>query len=378
MSGRLPRGGFLAAFVSAGLLCSAAAAESKTLAELAPPDALVYAELERPAELIDLALDPGLQEALERIPPYAAFYQSQQWRQLRAVVTMLEAKLGTGWREAITSLAGGGVAAAFDPQHQGALLLIRTDDAPLLAKLHATLEELAEQDAKNKGNPSPIRRKEYRGLEAVSFGPGEMHVILGNVLAVSNKPKVLRATVDRFLSEEPTGLAASPQFRDARAKIDGDPVGWAMLQLEPLRGLPPAQQVLAPKSDNPVLPLFFGDVLENLRHSQAVTAALYLDGGRLRLRIASAHDAQAVNPALAGLFPADAQQAAPPPLRPKGTRSWPRRTRISVSSSPAGISARRCSANWRRRCRSSLPARSLAATCRCPRSSSRRLRSSSA
>lgn len=322
MSGRLGRCGVVVLIALTGLLARSGrvvAAEAKSLAELAPPGAVVYAQLDRPAELVDLALDPALQQALERIPQYAAFFESQQWRELRAVVTMLEAKLGTNWREAITSLTAGGVAAAFDAQNQAVVLLLRTGDAQRLAKLHATIEQLVEQDAANKGNPSPMRRQPYRDLEAVSFGPGEMHVILGDVLAVANKPDVLRGVVDRYLADTAEGLAATTPFRDTRAMIEGNPVGWAMVQVEPLRGLPPARQLLGLKADNPALPLFFGDLFENLRHSPAVTAALHVEGGRLALRIASPHDAQGVNPAVAGLFPTQAGDAAAPPLRPSGT-----------------------------------------------------------
>ena len=41
-------------------------------------------KLERPEVLIDLALSPQLAENLQKIDAYREFYQSQQWRQLKA------------------------------------------------------------------------------------------------------------------------------------------------------------------------------------------------------------------------------------------------------------------------------------------------------
>lgn len=254
-------------------------------AALMPPTCLVYIEITRPEALLDRVLDPTLKAHLAALPSVQKYYEGPQFAQLHMGVALLEGALQSKWEPASRSLVGGGIYFGLDPAAEAALLVIRVREPELAAKLLQTLADLAEVDAQNHGRPSPVKTAEYRGLKGWSLGPNDNHVLVGDLLLLSNKAPYLKAAVDHVLDGPgPTNLAADPQFAQARAARDPTDAAWAYVRLEALRSNPRVARVLEAKSNNVLVELLLGGVAETLKHAPYATAALQASSAGLRLR----------------------------------------------------------------------------------------------
>lgn len=263
-------------------------------AAVMPPTCIAYIEITRPEALLDRALDPALQAHLATLPSVQKYYQGSQYAQLRMGVTFLQGALQTEWEPALRSLVGGGIYLGLDPAAEAALLVIRVRQTELAAKLLQTLADLAEVDAQNRGRPSPVQTAEYRGLKGWSLGPNDHHVLVGDLLMLSNQGSYLKAAVDRVLDGPgPASLAADPHFAQARAARDAADAAWAYLRLDALRSNPGVARVLEAKSNNVLVELLLGGVAEVLKHAPYATAALQVSNAGLRLRAALPRPADA-------------------------------------------------------------------------------------
>ena len=253
-------------------------------ARLAPDSAVFYAELANLDPLLDVALDPKTRELVQNADAYQRYRQSNEYQQLTVGVALLEAKLGVGWQAAVRDLLGGGIALCGDPASQSGFVALRCRQPELLKKLNSTLAEFIEADAKNKGRPSPVKSQEHQGVTGWSFGPNECHIILDDLLVVSNKADTLKAVVDRHREAAAKGLTASSSFRQARAQKPAGVLGWSWIDLTAVRNDPNVTRALAAKSDNPGAEVLLGGVGDALRQAPYATATLSLENNRLRLR----------------------------------------------------------------------------------------------
>lgn len=271
-------------FGLACLVAGRAIAEPIDPARLAPETAVFYAELGSLDPVLDIVLDAKTRELIEKTEPYQRYRQSNQYQQLAMGVALLEARLGTGWQAALRDLLGGGMAACGDPASQSGFLALRCRQPELLKKLNAALSEFIEADAKTKGRPSPIKSQEHQGVTGWSFGPGECHILLDDLLVISNKAETLKAIIDRHRDAVAKGLTSSSSFMQARAKKPGGVLGWSWADLAALRNDPNIHQALSAKSDNPLAEVLLGGFGDALRQAPYATTTLALENNRLRLR----------------------------------------------------------------------------------------------
>ena len=87
------------------------------------------------------------------------------------------------------------------------------------AKLIETLANLARLDAKNKGNPEPVKTVDYRGIKVYAVEKNKFAVV-EDWLVVTNKDELGKQIVDRFLDKPKTSLAADAQFAKAHAAVE--------------------------------------------------------------------------------------------------------------------------------------------------------------
>jgi hypothetical protein len=285
---------------------------------LLPESAVAYVEVSQPSLLVDRATDPALWDKLDDVPQIEQALTSPQYAGARFVVGLLEARFNVRWPELVKDLAGGGIHVAVDPANDAVILVARGTRPGRWQEMHQALADLVNLQAANGGQPSPVKSQEYRGTTGWSFGPNENHVILGDTLVASNRAEALKAAIDRSLDPALRSLADVPEFVRSQSAADATEVVWARARLEPLRGLPPVQQALNNKSDNPVAELLLGGLLETFRHAPAATASLHLDATAAKLRVELARDASQTAPARAWYF-APSGGGAPPALRPRGT-----------------------------------------------------------
>jgi hypothetical protein len=246
-------------------------------AELLGPETLIYAEVPRPDALIDLLTGERVEGLLGAIPGYGEALESPQVVEFRQVVEFVADRLGTTWEEGLREISGGGIVLGIEEADPPRLVLVVTATNPeFLDRAHMTLVELARQDARDKGNPDPIKEAEYRGLTAYSLSDEEAHVILDGRLVISNGSQGLRAVIDRHL-DGGERLTASPSFIERRP--EAMPLAWAYARVHRLRELDP-DRFAADEPDAGAL-FLLGAWLELIRETPWATASVDWDEDRL-------------------------------------------------------------------------------------------------
>lgn len=300
-------------------LAASTAAQAADPLRLMPDSAVAYVEISRPEAILDVLLAPATNELISGLDPYQKYLKSKEYGQLQGVVGLLEIRLGTNWRDGVKDLIGGGLYFSVDPATNSALLISRSRKPELLAKLHSIVAELIEADAKNNSRPSPVKSKEYKGVTGWQFGPESVHAIIDDLLVVSNKEDGLKGAIDRHADASAKSLADSPVFQQAAGRKKPEAIGWAWASLDAVRKAPNVEKALNGRSNNPLIELLAGGVLDAARHAPFATAGLYLDGRRLRLRAELPRDASQAAATRGWFFAPEANQAAPAALQPAGT-----------------------------------------------------------
>lgn len=301
------------------LLALAAASASGQItspAQLAPATTVLYAELTNPAPLIDLALAAKTRNLVRGSQHYREYEQSEKYAQVQAVTGLLEGRLGKSWDAALRDLTGGGVAVCVDPAAKSGFLAVRSRDRELLGKFHRLLIELVEADAQKNGRPSPVKSNEYQGFTGWTFGGGEVHVILDDLLLISNQADTLKAAIDRYRDPAAGNLATQAGFAAAREKQPAGAIGWSWVDLAAVRQDPNVQKALNKRSDNPVIELLLGGVLDTLKQAPYLSSSITHDGGRLRLRTELPRKTSDLSAARGWFFAPQSGEAA---LAPPGT-----------------------------------------------------------
>lgn len=325
---------FAVACVVASLLAAAFAAgkeekESLAPAELLTPSTAVYVELSNPKGLLDVAWSERTKAMLDKIPQVQKAYDSKQFRDLLTVVDLLESKLGTDWKSAVSTLTGGGVTLAFDASDQAVFLFVESEDEDLLISAHDEIISLVEADAERKGISSPVKSAEHGGETGYTFGKNEAHVRLGKMLIVTNKAESLKSLIDRRNArlEESTkpakkrSLADDETFQAARKHAAEGDAAFAFVRLAPLRLLAGMARAFGPekKADNLIAELLVGGVIDAVGHADYAAATLRLDDAGLRLAAHLPHEHGKTAKTRTWFFAPKPGESAAPALEVPGT-----------------------------------------------------------
>jgi hypothetical protein len=286
---------------------------SSLLAEFFSPVTLAYVEITAPERLLEPALEADLDRLLEPLEPYRKYKESKDYRDLTAVVGVLERKLATDWRTGLRTLVGGGVAFGFDPTEQAVIILVRSRDADQLNHLHEAIVELVETDARNKGKASPATSAEYRGVTGWSTGKNGAHAILGDTIIVSNKSDALKSIVDRRLDQKPT-LASDEGFQTVRKQAGDKAAGFGFVRLGPLKLLAGLSKLFGQKSDNPLAELLAGGILDTLAHADHVALAIEAQDDRWKISLRLPRDREQLGATRRWYFASQQGASADAPL----------------------------------------------------------------
>jgi hypothetical protein len=302
----------------------AAADDARHPSRLLGESALVYVEIAQPEKLIDVATDRKLWDALQQADGVERFLASDQFKQLRGAVEMFEARLGVKWEPALRDLVGGGIYVAIDPAIGGGVVIVKPRKPELLARLHDTFKELIESQAAAGGRDSPIKSRDYKGVTGWSFGPGEAHAVVGDVLAISNQADAVKGVVDRHRGDEKRSLADAGDFQQAQKSLPADRLGWGFARIALARLIPGFSSALEGRGDNPAAEFLVAGVLEALKTAPYAAFSLHGDtlpgdDTELRLRVALPYKPSAVAEKRKWFFPAEPEKAAYVPLKPKRT-----------------------------------------------------------
>jgi hypothetical protein len=287
--------------------------------------ALLYAEIRQPAAVIDRATDDRLQTLLGVAPGYEKALQGKPFRDLQIVASVVAQKLGTTWDEGLRTLTGGGIVLAAEGddgkgQPARVFLIITPQDSAFLNRAHATLLELAREDAQNKQKPDPIQESPYRNVTTYQVGPGEAHAIVAGSLVIANGPETLRAVIDRAVARERAedrSIADNADWRAQHDRLQSDDLVWAFLRLDRLRALDPKKFNL-PEQVNPVVMLLHANWVESLRKAPWIAARVAWTANRLGAELVVPTPKEGYSGALKQFVPPSGSGALAP-LHPPGT-----------------------------------------------------------
>lgn len=276
--------------------------------QLMPTSALAYVEVRDPAALYDRALSPILWEKLRSLDAVDAYYASPQYAHVSLVLGLMQSQLGANWENVLRDTTEGGLAASFDAQGNTVTVVVKARSPEMLDKLNQSLLNLTALDAANKGAPSPAKAETYEGISTWTLNPEAHHAIVNGSLVLSNRADGLKAALDRASGKTKESLATEASYAEARRRA-GEAVAWGFVRLDVVRTLPNVAKALGLPSDNALLELLVGGVLDSAREAPFVIAALEAKDNRLALRLAMPHDAAKTLPARKWYF----QRPSEPP-----------------------------------------------------------------
>lgn len=295
------------AFLPAWIL-SPVTAQERSLASMLPQSSVAYVEVQPAAQW----LDHPLRNQIQQNEIFRTAWKSPDVMKIRGGMTLVELALGDKLENIARKLTAGGIAIAYDREHQGAILIARTESPQWLEAYLEKLIKFARNDAATKKQPDPVKDLNYRDAQAHRF-QNAVAVSIDEVLIISNKPDLAKATVDRYLDKGPGGLDTSASFLRAtearRASKVKDPPStstatekalaitdnemvWAYVDVDAIRDAGVAKKAFQGKAPNFGAELVFGGLLATVQHTSAITGSLTLDNHAVSLKLSSPFDAK--------------------------------------------------------------------------------------
>jgi len=252
-------------------------------AEWTPPEALLVLEVPSTEPLIEAVLSRETEQRLRTIPQVADYLRSAQFAQLAAVVSYLELRLDTPWREAIRQLLGGRIFVAVFPQN-GVLFVIDTKNPALLERLHQVVLEQAREDARKAYDPDRVASRTYKGVTGWTLDGGQnVYALVGSRLILSNKGELLKSMADLREQGGSGSLARSENYQAARAALGTGKAAWIFVNLSALEERPRAERLSEALRSNPLLGLVLADTLQAVNRSSWLAGAIAVQKDRLSL-----------------------------------------------------------------------------------------------
>jgi hypothetical protein len=241
-----------------------------------PRDAVISVELARPKALLDLLAGDKAVDFVTSLPVYREQTSNPKFRQFLAVVDFMETALDTDWRTAIAKLTGGGITFAVCPD-ETVMLIVDTEDADMLNRLHEMLLSMARGEAEKKGRPGSVESRQYGGVTAWTFDGKEAHAIIGKRLVMANRPEGLKTILDLRAEAGGENLASNLAYKAARRKAGRGAAATVFADLKLLKQAPDIAGLLKQQGENPLAALAFAGIVEAIRDSNWLALGLHIE-----------------------------------------------------------------------------------------------------
>ncbi len=286
-------------------------------AELLPESTLVYVEWQ-PARLVDRVMSHPLVRRIEASPQYQEALANAQFTQLRAAVTFVEARLEKSWQEILRAMTGRGQVLAFDPQTNGWIILGSADEPSVPVRFRDAVLDLVRYQARERGQPDPIRSAEYRGIIAHQVNQVKV-AVFDEWYLVTNRSELGKAVLDNYLDKNTRTFASKTSFREARQVRRSGSDAWAFADLDGLRRSGAASELFSGKAENPVAELLVGGLLDPLKHAPYAAADWVWEDSRVAFRVYLPLKTEWISEPRQYFFGSHLAHQAGPLLRPAGT-----------------------------------------------------------
>lgn len=256
-----------------------------TAPDLLPHSCTGYAELRDPSGLIDTACSQPVWHRLQSLDAFQRAMTDPRYLFFQGVVASVEARIGMSWRDAVQTLAGGGLYAGYDPATQGVAVLIRAGDEARRNEVLPRLLELLRSDARSKGDQNPLPETDYRDLP--TFGRPRQRIILaGPWIILSNRDELAEAVADAWLDGQRASLTTHTgfvQLQQTRGQAD---TLWTWLDLASLRTSAAGSELSDGRAENPAAELIAGGILNALATAPCASIALTISQEEVELKAA--------------------------------------------------------------------------------------------
>lgn len=285
-----------------------------------PAQAVAALEIVRPEAILDPLLSPATEAFVTSFPGWKERTEDPGFRRLAGAVQMLEARLGVDWKTALRKLFRGGAAWAVGPSGES-LLVIDAESPQILADLHDFALGLARAEAAKENAPGRVSSEERGGVVTWTLGPEEFHAIVGNRLLLSNRRPVLELALDLRAGAGAGTLDDLPAYKASRAAAPEGAAATLFVNLERVREAPGVRESLA-RGREPMGALLFGRVLESLRSSSWLSAALLVGGNGVAIEAALDAPSPSGSGVAAFAAPPSGAAAAPNLAVPRAIAAW--------------------------------------------------------
>jgi len=280
---------FLAATIT--LAIPAARAETKDPLRFFPPQTDVVIKVEKPRALIESVLKHDLAKEAQQLQIVRDFLDGANARKFFQLITYFERELGATWPDLVDKVAGGGIAVGlkYAEGDAPALLVLQGTDESAVAKFMDLSLKVLEEELTRQGAKEMPARKKYQGVEAIEISKELAIARIGDALLLSNKNFALKAGIDQHITNgkdaKALNMANASGPREGLKILPTGPAAWMWLNLQPVKMLPKAKDLLTTPRNDVVQTVLFADILDVVRRSDYVVAGLYQEGADFRLTV---------------------------------------------------------------------------------------------
>lgn len=235
-------------------------------------DAKTYAELPVVKQVIGSAV-------------FQEVWRSPEVMKLRGGITLAELALGERLPQVIHKLSAHGIVVAIDAKSKGVVLMAHAQDATTSASLCKKLFDIANNDAKSKGNPGRAKSAVYRGMEGYQIDDAII-VTIDDWLCVSNKGELIKKIIDNKIDGAKATLWDSVAFQSAANRRTVNEhltlLAWTYFDVEQLRKAGVARDLFKRPKENFAAELLIGGLLASVREATTASSTLVVDDGLLK------------------------------------------------------------------------------------------------
>lgn len=286
-----------------------------------PATTAIYVEM-APAERW---LEHSLRGTIQGSEAFTKIAGSAGGEKLQAGIRFIELLVGESLESIARKVTAGGFVIAVEREHEGVVLIAKTEGQDWLEPFLQRLVKLARDNASGSGQPDPIKQAEYRGLTVYQAQQMIVAAIDGH-LVVTNKNDLGKAVADRYLDKATGGLGQTPNFRswlETRAKQPaeaeaGQEIAWSFVDLEPLREAGVLKELRGGRVNDFFGELVLGGVVATLVKTPVVAGSLKLGERGASLQLSAPFDKEWGGEERAYYFGPDGQGRALPLLKTSG------------------------------------------------------------
>lgn len=258
-------------------------------AVLFPASTTLYVQLNEPGKLVQRMLDHPLRNRIEGLDPVRQRLEGPEFTQFKLGLGLLETRMGESWLPALQRLTESGVYIGLDAASQSAGLAIHSGDEALLGKTAGAILGFIKQ------NGDDFEVVDYKGGKLAELD--EVTIArLDEWFLLSNQRDFLTSMADRLVQsrsgrgQPDPSLATTAEFQDAWSHRGGDSDAWTFANLATIRDVGQGNPLFAGSTDEPLVELLFGGILEALGGADFASARISVADRQIVARVRLPYD----------------------------------------------------------------------------------------